>query len=66
MRERKREEADKKKKRIAAVGNCSVSFFYPSLKEAYSTAVIGCSKRRNFSSLLNLGRYPDFKNKRRK
>lgn len=54
MRERKREEADKKKKRIAAVGKLFCVIFLPFTKEAYSTAVIGCSKRRNFSSLLNL------------
>lgn len=56
MRERKREEADKKKKkkRIAAVGKLFCIIFLPFTKEAYSTAVIGCSKRRNFSSLLNL------------
>ena len=47
MRERKREEADKKKKKIGAVGKLFCVIFLPFTKEVYSIAVIGCSKRRN-------------------
>ena len=47
MRERKREEADKKKKKIGAVGKLFCVIFLPFTKEVYSIAVLGCSKRRN-------------------
>lgn len=51
MRERKREEADKKKKRITAVGKLFCVIFLPFTKEVYSIAQ---KEETYFSSLLNL------------